>query len=254
MEPEEYRTNFLLEDSYWWFVGRRKIVKQALTSWSGTKKFDRILDAGCGTGKMVEFLSTFGDTYGIELHSEGIEYCRKRALPFLAEGDISKLPFRDNSFDLVSCFDVLYHNEVNEAQALDEVYRVCTPKGFLIVTDAAFEFLRSEHDESVHGVRRYTKRTLCGAIERAGFKVVRTSYWNFFLFPAVALVRFVKNALPRHNERPVSNLKPIPQPLNGFLSWIVNAEAQLIRLTLLPFGTSIVLLAQKINRIEIKKA
>ncbi len=66
MEPEEYRTNFLLEDSYWWFVGRRKIVKQALTSWSGTKKFDRILDAGCGTGKMVEFLSTFGDTYGIE--------------------------------------------------------------------------------------------------------------------------------------------------------------------------------------------
>lgn len=250
MELEEYRTNFLLEDSYWWFVGRRKIVKQVLWSWANRKNFQRILDAGCGTGKMVEFLSTFGDAYGVELHPEGIKYCRKRKLPLLAEGDICKLPFRDNSFDLVSCFDVLYHKKVNETQALRELQRVCKPEGFLIVTDAAFEFLRSEHDESVHGVRRYTKRSLSNAVQQVGFTVVRISYWDFFLFPAVLLVRFAKNVLPRRHSRPVSNLKPIFQPLNRMLSWLVHIEAKLIAQIQLPFGTSIVLLARKPNHTQ----
>ncbi len=245
MELEEYRTNFLLEDSYWWFVGRRKIVEQVLRSWANRRKFNRILDGGCGTGKMVDFLSTFGETHGVELHPAGIEYCRKRGLSLLTEGDICKLPFRDGSFDLVSCFDVLYHKKVNETDALDELRRVCKPEGFLIVTDAAFEFLRSEHDESVHGVRRYTRRSLSRAVERAGFKVIRISYWDFFLFPIVLLVRIAKNLLPRHHTKPVSNLKPIARQLNGLLSLLVHVEAKLISKIRLPFGTSIVLLARK---------
>ncbi len=250
MELEEYRTNFLLEDSYWWFVGRRRIVKRVLWSWADRKQFHRILDAGCGTGKMVEFLSAFGDAYGVELHPEGIEYCRKRKLAFLAQSDICKLPFVDGSFDLVSCFDVLYHKNVNETQALCELYRVCKPEGFLVVTDAAFDFLRSEHDQSVHGVRRYTKRSLSTAVERAGFTVVGISYWDFFLFPAVLLVRYVKNQLRRRDSRPVSDLKPIARPLNKLLSCLIYVEANLIGRIQLPFGTSIVLLALKPNQLE----
>ena len=245
MEIEEYRTNYLLENSYWWFVGRRKIVSEVLHSWGFMEKFQSILDAGCGTGKMVEYLSSFGEAFGIELSPKGIEFCRERGLSLLTEGDISNLPFRDNSFNLVSCFDVLYHKKVDETQALGELYRVCKQEGFLIVTDAAFEFLRSEHDESVHGVRRYTRRSLRDAVENSGFNVIKASYWDFFLFPAVFFIRMVKNFLPVHHERPVSNLKPIPQPLNTLLSWLIYLEAKLIGKISLPFGTSIVLLAKK---------
>lgn len=245
METKEYHTNFLLEDSYWWFSGRRKIVGEILKTWIQKKSFARILDAGCGTGKMVEFLNGFGACAGLELHSEGIEFCKQRKLERIVQGNIARLPFREHSITLVSCFDVLYHKEVDESLALAEVSRVCAPNGFIVITDAAFEFLRSEHDASVHGVRRYTKRTLSAAVERAGFQVIRISYWNFFLFPVVALIRLIKNRLPKKGGRPVSDLQQLPKIVNTALYWIVCIEAYLMRFMSLPFGTSIVLIAKK---------
>ena len=245
VEPEEYRTNFLLEDSYWWFVGRRRIVERALRSWAGESVSGRILDAGCGTGRMLEFLGQLGESSGVELHGEGLRYCRERKLPRLVQGSIARLPFRSGAFSLVSCFDVLYHREVDERKALDEVYRVSAPGGYLIITDAAYPFLQSEHDESVHGARRYTKRSLRTTVERAGFRIVKISYWNFFLFPAVVCIRFLKNLLPRRRKRPVSDLKPLPGPINALLTGIVFVEAFAMRIASLPFGTSIVLLARK---------
>lgn len=67
-----------------------------------------VLDVGCGTGELVSALRSFGvDAYGIEISKEAIELAEKKVKPYLKQGDIVKIPYKDNTFDLVTTFDVL---------------------------------------------------------------------------------------------------------------------------------------------------
>ena len=67
---------------------------------------------------------------------------------------------------------------------LRECHRVLRPGGLLLVTDSAFKWLRSAHDEAVHGARRYTRRELVDRVRAAGFTPVLASYAYCLVFPA----------------------------------------------------------------------
>ncbi|MES1999773.1 MAG: methyltransferase domain-containing protein [Pseudomonadota bacterium] len=68
MDPHIYQQMRGLEEGHWWFVGRRNIVGEILTSLD-LPEHARILDAGCGTGGNLQFLSQqFGEVTGVELH------------------------------------------------------------------------------------------------------------------------------------------------------------------------------------------
>lgn len=86
-----------------------------------------ILDAGCGEGFTLARLQK----EGIGKHLEGIDYSLnaiilgKKNYPFLSlkQGDIYNLPYRNNSFDLVICSEVLEHLE-HPKKVLEEIVRV----------------------------------------------------------------------------------------------------------------------------------
>jgi len=84
------------------------------------------LDVGCGTGKLVGYLRKLGvEAYGIEISKYALEVAKKEIKPFLKYGDITKIPYDDNSFDLVSTFDVLEHIERPKLKkAVEETIRV----------------------------------------------------------------------------------------------------------------------------------
>jgi len=84
------------------------------------------LDVGCGTGKLVYFLRKLGiEAYGIDISEYALERAEKGVKPYLKEGDIVKIPYPDNSFDLVVTIDVLEHIERQEIKkALTETVRV----------------------------------------------------------------------------------------------------------------------------------
>lgn len=86
------------------------------------------LDVGCGTGQLVKTLRTFGiDAYGVEISEHALALADKSVRPFLKEGDIVKLPFEKDKFDLVLTFDVLEHVERGKIKkAIDETIRVST--------------------------------------------------------------------------------------------------------------------------------
>jgi len=94
-----------------------------------------ILDAGCGEGFTMDKLSK----NGIGEKMEGIEYSKevinlgKKLFPNLIfkDGSIYDMPYKDNSFDLVVCTEVLEHLE-QPAKALQEMLRVS--KKYLIVS------------------------------------------------------------------------------------------------------------------------
>jgi hypothetical protein len=76
----------------------------------------------------------------------------------------------------------------------------------------------------------------------AGFSILRLSYWNFFLFPAVAVTRLLRKAA---TERTTSDLR-LPHPLlNSFLNRIVALEALLLCYIDLPLGSSIISVLKK---------
>jgi SAM-dependent methyltransferase len=249
MEKSEYQKHYELEESHWWFRGRREIFMNFL---GGTKKPGEALtwlDAGCGTGFNLKFLKPFGFVFGCDSSEEALRFCRMRGLTSVVQADVSALPFKAGAYDAVSLLDVLYHKNIkDDVAALKEVGRVLNEDGFLLLTDSAFEILRSSHDVAMHGRERYRKKTLKGRLEAAGFSVERLGYFNFFLFPAVLFVRLREKMLSgkaKGTAPAESNLKPVPQRLNALFRALLHVEARWIRKINFPWGSSIICLAKK---------
>ena len=85
-----------------------------------------VLDAGCGEGETLERLGGLltGTVTGVDLNPDSVEFAAKRVPSgdFLV-GDLTALPFEDDSFDLVLCLEVLEHIP-DPAPALAELSRV----------------------------------------------------------------------------------------------------------------------------------
>lgn len=145
------------------------------------------------------------------------------------------------SFDLVTLFDVLEHFE-DDGAAL-AIYERLNSGGYVVLTVPAFRFLWSEHDDLAHHQRRYTKRELQDTLEKAGFRIVRLSYFNFFLFPVVAVARLAKKFLGI-NTGATDFFMP-SAPINSLLASLFSAERYFLRYINFPFGVSIIAIAQK---------
>jgi uridylate kinase len=84
------------------------------------------LDVGCGTGDLVAMLRKFDiDAHGVEISEHALELADKSIRPFLKQGDIVKLPYKSDQYDLVLTFDVLEHMERSKIKkSINETIRV----------------------------------------------------------------------------------------------------------------------------------
>src|SRR5207244_1565920 len=128
-----------------------------------------VLDAGCGTGRnMLEFAG-LGTVEGVDASPEAIEFCRRRGLDGVREGQIESLPYADGTVDLILATDVLEHLRDDYA-ALAELRRVAAPGGRLLATVPAYQWLWSQHDAAHHHFRRYTYRLLRSRLQMTGWE------------------------------------------------------------------------------------
>lgn len=246
MEKDEYRKHFELEESFWWFRGRRKILLSLLRSHRMPDLPLVWLDAGCGTGFNMTFFAPLGTVFGCDFSEEALAFCRKRGLKNLARADVQRLPYKNEAFDAASLLDVLYHKNIfDDVAALKDVHRTLKPGGLLLVTDSAFNVLRSRHDLAVHARERYRKKALKQKLEKAGYQVLRLSYFNFLMFPVIFLVRFTERIRRPKPDAIQSDLKAVPPLANGFLFGILKFEAFLSKRINLPWGSSLICLARK---------
>jgi SAM-dependent methyltransferase len=252
MQTEDYEYLYRLEDDFWWFVGMREITAALLDPVLPPRE-RVILDAGCGAGGNLEWLARYagrGRVVGIDLISTALSFCRKRKHELLAQASATDLPFGDESFDLVTSFDVLVQipGQGTDEQAMREMYRVLKPGGTAFVRGAAFEWMKSGHDAALDTQRRYVLEELREKLKRAGFEILRETYAVSLLFPVAALRRLLFKRLGLADEG--SDVKPLPrrlQWLNQVLTKTLFWEAKRLRdpRAKLPVGLSAICVIRK---------
>jgi SAM-dependent methyltransferase len=243
MNPEEYEVMFQVEDHHWWYLGMEQITCGLLDTVVGRGRNLRVLDAGCGTGAVMRYLAPYGRVVGFDFSAEALRFCTQRGHERLSQASVLQLPFADNEFDLIVSFDVICEIGVDDGQALREFARVLKPGGRLFLRLPAFRWMRGRHDIAVHVAHRYDRREIKHKLRLAGLAPEKTSYANMFLFPIAAAKRWSERFTA--GRQTGSDLTLDPGPLNGLLQTILSAEAPLIRSIGLPFGLTVVALAQK---------
>jgi SAM-dependent methyltransferase len=246
MNQREYEIMYRVEDSYWWYIGIRKIAHTILDRYLTHGSGLRVLDAGCGTGGNLGLLSRYGDVFGVELGREAVQFLKSRDFCRFATASVTDVPFRSGVFDLVDVFDV---NESlpDDAPAFKEYFRVLRPGGYLYISEVAFESLRGEHDLAIGIVRRYTRRDLAGRLEAAGFDVLRTTYANAILCPPIFLLRCLRRIFSpvSRREDAKSDFDRAPGFLHAIFKATLFIEAFLLRFMNLPFGVTVIAVARK---------
>ncbi|HTW42619.1 MAG TPA: class I SAM-dependent methyltransferase [Solirubrobacteraceae bacterium] len=226
MDRDYERQTHAAEDRHWWYRGRRTVL-EGVISRLGLPAGARILDAGCGSGRNMLELARHGPVTGIELSHTSVELARARGVGEVLEGSLLELPFADDSFELAVSLDVIEHLQ-DDLAALRELRRVVIPGGALLLTVPAYQWLWSGHDVINHHHRRYTRRSLRAVAERAGWRQVRTTYFNSLLLPVAIMLRILDRMNTKTTESSLDLWVP-PQPFNWLLERPLAAEAALIR-------------------------
>jgi SAM-dependent methyltransferase len=174
---------------------------------------------------------------------------RDKGCPAIVVGRGGALPFADGQFDLISAMEVIEHVE-DDGALLADIKRVLKPGGLLYVTVPAFQFLWGPADVFAHHYRRYDRGALVRRLQQSGFRPRRVSYFSCLLFPAVAAIRLARRPFVRLDELSAADLKDQfdfyigPRFLNAPLRAIFGSEEMLLRGLDLPFGSSLLAIAE----------
>lgn len=226
----------------WWYKARRKIIHNLIKKYGYIRNQNvKILDAGCGAGTFLKELEQYGMAYGLDFSEKAVNFCKEKEIKNVSVGNIAKLPFQDNTFDIVLALDVIEHTE-DDLSAMREIRRVMKDSGVAIITVPTFRFLWSITDELSNHYRRYTIGGLKAKAEGVGFNIIRASYFNTFLFMPIAaarlFVRFFNIPIKSENETGDGIV-------NAILYKIFLAESFFLKFMNFPVGVSAFVICKK---------
>jgi SAM-dependent methyltransferase len=232
MSPTQLGSSSLDHPDYWWYRARAGLLQTTLEGFLGNP--DVALDVGSADGPSVGWMRGAHIQITMDINPEGLVPGEGVC------GSALALPFADESFDVVSAFDVVEHCEP-ESQALDELTRVLRPGGRLLLSVPAYQWAWSDHDVRAGHYRRYTKRRLVSAVNRTGVETRRVTYGFCSMFPF-----FVAERLARQVKRgDAQRLTAVPKTLERALMRLARLDQRLLARRDLPFGSSVFLAAVK---------
>ncbi len=249
-----YRQTSLIEDGHWWFRYRRRLISDLLRTVPGRGRISRALDVGCGTGGNLAMLAEHSPwVVGLDMSEYALQLAReKRPGANLVLGDANRLAdyFAEESFDLITMLNVLYHRWVeSESLVLEQIRGLLKPGGLLVMTEPAFRLLFRRHDLVGFGSRRYRRAELAGLVRDAGLELHTATYFNFVAFPPALLLALYERLSGRASgsydeDEGVEEMNIPAAPINGLLYALASLERPCISvLGRLPAGVGLMVLA-----------
>ena len=230
---KRYLSNF---SSHWWYQGKKKILEEVIKK--NIKKNLNILDFGAGGGANIKMLSKYGFVNIYEPHLKTQKYLR---IKFKNKKKYKILNKIDNKkFDLIILADVLEHIK-NDKNLIKKLKTNLSKKGHILITVPAYQFLFSSKDRALKHFRRYNKSRIQKVFSQ--FSTIRLTYFNFFLFPPIAIIIIVCKILGIDFIKDVED-KPI-NFINKLLFNIFSSEKKIINVLNFPFGLSLLGLFKK---------
>jgi ubiquinone/menaquinone biosynthesis C-methylase UbiE len=165
----------------------------------------RFLEVGCGLGYFSGEASRLGaKVTGVDIGRRLVEKCRKRVPTgkFIV-ASASELPFKNGSFDIVLCTEVIEHVE-NQSKVLTEIFRVLKRGGYLAITTPnklfkpIFSLLTFLGIRPYRGIEKwFFPWELKSIFISKGAVILKADYFNFF-YPGKFFDRFEKCGLLKY--------------------------------------------------------
>jgi len=175
-----------------YFESRKKAIEcEQVTGWQFIKQHaeisnKRLLDLGCADGALLVLARQYGarKVAGVEFSSDAADYGRYHYGLEILESSADKLLFSDQSFDIVTAFDLIEHVQ-NPSQLFDEVSRVLCSGGIFLGGCPDMECFDDWGAEWI-GVQRnmehlsyFDSKTLSRLANKSGLKVILFEYQGF---------------------------------------------------------------------------
>jgi ubiquinone/menaquinone biosynthesis C-methylase UbiE len=229
--------------TYGWHVGMTAVMTSVLADVLLPAQ-PRILEIGCGSGMMLNALAHMHPAAwvdGLDLHPAALIHAQAMQLPKqqLTQANLHHLPYADEAFDLVVALDAFDQSAVDIAQGLAEARRVLRPNGWLALRVSAYAWLHGAHDVAFNTGRRYDRAALKTIVTAAGFFIQRVTSANTLLAPPVIVLRLLERNRTSNDELYLS------PTANRVVQTALQRESVWLRYADLPFGLSLILLAQK---------
>lgn len=184
---QTYDSNIL---SYYFFYWLNKSILRFLKPQSGSS----LLDVGFGSGILLRQITEADATMmldGIDISDEMLKKAKRKFMgnPHvkLYLGSATKLPFKTNTFDYVTCVQSFHHHP-DSLQSMKEMYRVLKPNGKLLINDTSLDgpirlfihkteqFLYPERESNIF---RYTKAQMFELFQKVGLKKITQQYIHY---------------------------------------------------------------------------
>jgi len=204
---EASKNSFLLDTLYRWRMAPIISAIQQYTTYNS-----KILDWGCGDGSFIRLLRNFG------FHSFGIDaYMKDHHDPQISATTIEKTDFRDEYFDIITCFHVLEHL-AEPLTAVRHAWKLLKTGGLLIVEvpnldSVGFQVFRRRWQplEIPTHLNHFTSATLQKVLVTAGkIELVKTEYFSHRISPSALVLSAYSSLAPRKMRRKNNGRYPLP--------------------------------------------
>ncbi len=229
MQAEQFQLHARIEESHWWFVARRQIMRRIVERIVPPSLDKTVVDVGCGTGGNIAALSADYRCVGIDTSAEAIELAQQRfpKVQFhcgFAPGGLGEDMQRANT---VLMMDVLEHVE-NDVGLLSSVMDAVRSGTNFLLTVPADMSLWSQHDESFGHFRRYDLSSFRALWAGLPVKTLLASHYNSRLYPAIKLVRSLSQLRGQAAGASGTDFH-LPNPLtNKLLQRVFEGEARVL--------------------------